>query len=84
MKQRNLDVSLDYWISGRKLKRRTKSGEIGITCEKCEKAQTEGTGIYPYRIGNKEFGWAAILIVACKDHAKLAMDKLNDTGELVT
>ena len=55
-----------------------------MTCEACEKAQTEGTGIYPYRIGNKEFGWAAILIVACKDHAKLAMDKLNDTGELVT
>lgn len=48
-----------------------------MTCDKCDTVQREGTEVYPYRIGNKEIGWSSILIIACKDHAKLAIDILN-------
>jgi len=48
-----------------------------MTCHKCDTVQQEGTEVYPYRIGNEEIGWSAILIVACRDHAKLAIDRLN-------
>jgi hypothetical protein len=51
-----------------------------MTCSECDKI-TEGEegdgGVFPYRIGNKEIGWAAILIVACRKHAKLTIDRLN-------
>ncbi len=49
-----------------------------MTCKACDEAQDNGTGVYPYRIGNKRFGWAAIMIVACREHAALAIGRLND------
>lgn len=52
-----------------------------MTCTACDEAQERGDAVYPYRIGNEKIGWGAILIVACKDHAKLTIDKLNGKEE---
>lgn len=49
-----------------------------MTCDACEEAQNKGTDVYPYRIGDKRIGYAAILIIACRDHAALAIGRLND------
>jgi hypothetical protein len=54
-----------------------RGGVLEMGCHKCDTVQQEGTETYPYRIGNEEIGWSAILIVACRDHAKLAIDRLN-------
>ncbi len=55
-----------------------------MTCEECNKI-TEGEegdgGVAPYRIGNKEIGWAAILMVGCNKHLKLAIDRLNKVAD---
>jgi hypothetical protein len=44
-----------------------------LTCDNC-KTNAED---FPYRIGNKKIGYSAIIIVGCRDHAKLAIDRLN-------
>lgn len=48
-----------------------------MTCEACEKATAAPEGIYYYRIGNKKLRWGNIAMVGCRDHIKLAMDRLN-------
>jgi hypothetical protein len=55
-----------------------------MTCDKCEEELGEllaGRGKYaPFRIGNKEIGFASIFLVGCKDHLKLALERLNKNG----
>jgi len=49
-----------------------------MTCKNCDDAIANPKGYYPYRIGNQELGWGNIVILGCREHVKLALDKLND------
>jgi hypothetical protein len=56
-----------------------------MTCDECDKITEGGKGdggVAPYRIGNKEIGFASILIVGCNKHLKLAIDRLNKVADL--
>lgn len=52
-----------------------------MTCKNCDDAIENPKGYYPYRIGNKELGWGNIVILGCREHVKLALDKLNDESK---
>jgi hypothetical protein len=49
-------------------------------CDMCDKAHDSGR-YFAWRGGNDKIGWGTILIVACRAHATLVLDKLNDEPE---
>ncbi|HEY1248881.1 MAG TPA: hypothetical protein VGE97_07840 [Nitrososphaera sp.] len=53
-------------------------------CKGCELATSDPkAGVFYYRIGNKKLGWGNIGILACREHAKEAVDRLNKMQELL-
>lgn len=48
-----------------------------MSCKGCDKETDKPTGIAYYRIGNKEIGWGNIGLMGCREHLKLAIDRLN-------
>lgn len=46
-------------------------------CKDCDEIIDKGNISYPIRVGNREIGYSAILIVGCQKHAKLVIDILR-------
>jgi hypothetical protein len=48
-----------------------------MSCDDCDVEVMRGDRYYPYRIGNQDTGWGTIMIMGCRRHVTLAIDRLN-------